>query len=45
MVDRAERRLFEGMDVQPWYSGPVGWRWRLILVYRALQGRELRGFK
>lgn len=44
-VFRAELRLFKGLGVSPWwYPGPAGWRWRLIMAYHALRGRELGGF-
>lgn len=40
-----ERELFDGLGVRPFWLGPVGWRWRLVMAYRALRGRELGGFK
>lgn len=44
LIDRLEHGLFAGLEVKPWYSGPIGWRWRIVLAARALQGRELRGW-
>jgi hypothetical protein len=44
-VARYEWALFAGLGVQPWWRGPVGWRWRLIMAYHALRGRELGGFR
>jgi hypothetical protein len=44
-VERYERSLFDGLGVRPyWWRGPVGWRWRLIMAYHALRGRELGGW-
>jgi hypothetical protein len=43
-VERHERALFDGMGVRPYWQGKVGWRWRLIMAYHALRGRELGGW-